>query len=77
VEPGTLLLIVGAILVAAVLAATAAERAGIPVLVAFLGLGSSSAAIPGADARTAGASAAADEPATRAWAAARREPVTT
>ena len=38
-EPGTLILIVGAILLAAVAAATLAGRAGVPVLVAFLGLG--------------------------------------
>jgi cell volume regulation protein A len=38
-EPGTLILVVGAILVAAVAAATAAGKAGVPVLVAFLGLG--------------------------------------
>jgi cell volume regulation protein A len=39
VEPGTLILIVGAILLAAVVAATLAGRAGVPVLVAFLALG--------------------------------------
>lgn len=38
-EPGTLILAVGAILLAAVAAATVAGRAGVPVLVAFLGLG--------------------------------------
>ena len=38
-EPGTLILIVGAVLLAAVLAATLAGRAGVPVLVVFLGLG--------------------------------------
>ena len=38
-EPGTLILAVGAILLAAVFAATVAGRAGVPVLVAFLGLG--------------------------------------
>ena len=38
-EPGTLILIVGAILLAAVAAATLAGRAGVPVLVVFLGLG--------------------------------------
>src|SRR5262245_48356905 len=38
-EPGTLILAVGAILLAAVVGATAAGRAGVPVLVAFLGLG--------------------------------------
>ena len=38
-EPGTLILIVGAILLAAVAAATLAGSAGVPVLVAFLGLG--------------------------------------
>ena len=38
-EPGTLILLVGAILLAAVAAATLAGRAGVPVLVAFLGLG--------------------------------------
>jgi cell volume regulation protein A len=38
-EPGTLILVVGAILLAAVVAATLAGRAGVPVLVAFLGLG--------------------------------------
>jgi potassium/hydrogen antiporter len=39
VEPGTLILVVGAILLAAVAAAAVAGRAGVPVLVAFLGLG--------------------------------------
>jgi cell volume regulation protein A len=39
VEPGTLILIVGAILITAVAAATVAGKAGVPVLVAFLGLG--------------------------------------
>ena len=38
-EPGTLILLVGGILLAAVAAATVAGRAGVPVLVAFLGLG--------------------------------------
>jgi cell volume regulation protein A len=38
-EPGTLILVVGAILLAAVAAATVAGRVGVPVLVAFLGLG--------------------------------------
>ena len=38
-EPGTLILIVGAVLLAAVAAATLAGRAGVPVLVVFLGLG--------------------------------------
>jgi potassium/hydrogen antiporter len=38
-EPGTLILIVGAVLLAAVAAATLAEHAGVPVLVVFLGLG--------------------------------------
>ena len=38
-EPGTLILVVGGILLAAVAAATVAGRAGVPVLVAFLGLG--------------------------------------
>lgn len=38
-EPGTLILVVGAILLAAVAAAAVAGRAGVPVLVAFLGLG--------------------------------------
>jgi cell volume regulation protein A len=38
-EPGTLILVVGGILLAAVAAATLAGRAGVPVLVAFLGLG--------------------------------------
>ncbi len=38
-EPGTLILIVGGVLLAAVAAATLAGRAGVPVLVAFLGLG--------------------------------------
>src|SRR3954452_25461364 len=38
-EPGTLILVVGAILLAAVAAPPAAGRAGVPVLVAFLGLG--------------------------------------
>ena len=39
VEPGTLILIVGGVLLAAVAAATLAGRAGVPVLVVFLGLG--------------------------------------
>ena len=39
VEPGTLTLIVGGVLLAAVAAATLAGRAGVPVLVVFLGLG--------------------------------------
>jgi potassium/hydrogen antiporter len=39
VEPGTLILVVGGILLAAVVAASLAGRAGVPVLVAFLGLG--------------------------------------
>jgi potassium/hydrogen antiporter len=39
VEPGTLILVVGAILLAAVAAAAVAGKAGVPVLVAFLGLG--------------------------------------
>ncbi len=38
-EPGTLILLVGAILLAAVVAAAIAGKAGVPVLVAFLGLG--------------------------------------
>jgi cell volume regulation protein A len=38
-EPGTLILFVGAILLAALAAATLAGRAGVPVLVTFLGLG--------------------------------------
>ena len=38
-EPGTLILVVGAILLAAVAAAAVAGKAGVPVLVAFLGLG--------------------------------------
>src|SRR5882724_4394 len=38
-EPGTLILVVGAVLLAAVAAAAVAGRAGVPVLVAFLGLG--------------------------------------
>ncbi len=38
-EPGTLILVVGAILLAAVGAAAVAGKAGVPVLVAFLGLG--------------------------------------
>jgi cell volume regulation protein A len=38
-EPGTLILVVGAVLLAAVAAATLAGRAGVPVLVVFLGLG--------------------------------------
>jgi potassium/hydrogen antiporter len=38
-EPGTLILVVGAILLAAVAAAAVAGRAGVPVLVAFLALG--------------------------------------
>ena len=38
-EPGTLILVVGAILLAAVAAAAIAGKAGVPVLVAFLGLG--------------------------------------
>jgi len=39
VEPGTLILIVGGVLLVAVAAATLAGRAGVPVLVVFLGLG--------------------------------------
>src|SRR5439155_15060736 len=38
-EPGTLILVVGAILLAAVAAAAVAGNAGVPVLVSFLGLG--------------------------------------
>ena len=38
-EPGTLLLLVGAVLAGAVAAAFAAARLNVPVLVAFLGLG--------------------------------------
>ena len=38
-EPGTLILLVGAILLASAVAAMAAGRAGVPVLVAFLGVG--------------------------------------
>ena len=38
-EPGQLILVVGGILLASVVAASIARRAGVPVLVAFLGLG--------------------------------------
>src|SRR6266516_674716 len=38
-EPGRLILVVGGILLASVVAASIARKAGVPVLVAFLGLG--------------------------------------